>query len=199
LKPALINSGDYLDLSHRATITIIFPESRPKQPAARPTALLIYHHQPITGPFRFRTILLGFRTTIETGMLHLWKAASASVSSRMMCHPLSSFLHGHDLLVPSGLPRQIILPQIACAKRDSRICDQLLHENLATPAQFSRCRNLASDHRMDSELTLLRLSQEFPVNFSCSALFRSVVAKARHELRFSHLLQSRSELNFYTQ
>jgi hypothetical protein len=40
---------------------------------------------------------------------------------------------------------------------------------------------------MDPEVTLFRLSQEFPVNFPCSALFLSVVAKAQHELRFSHL------------
>jgi hypothetical protein len=52
---------------------------------------------------------------------------------------------------------------------------------------------------MDPEVTLFRLSQEFPANFPCSALFLSVVAKAQYELCFSHLFQSRSELRFYTQ
>jgi hypothetical protein len=44
----------------------------------------------------------------------------------------SSFDHGHDLLLPSGLPWQIILPQVACYKNLAATRDQLLKEHLVT-------------------------------------------------------------------
>ncbi|KAJ7844832.1 hypothetical protein B0H13DRAFT_1546052, partial [Mycena leptocephala] len=38
----------------------------------------------------------------------------------------------HDLLLPSGCPWQIILPQLACRSNYSRILNELLEQKLVT-------------------------------------------------------------------
>ncbi|KAJ7035395.1 hypothetical protein C8F04DRAFT_1344255 [Mycena alexandri] len=76
----------------------------------------------------------------------------------------SSFPTGEDLLLPSGTPWQIILPQVA-RYSNGRFCDQLLRENLATTAQLDRCCSLFGTRHISPSLIIFRLQQEFPVNF----------------------------------
>ncbi|KAJ7792880.1 hypothetical protein B0H14DRAFT_3498681 [Mycena olivaceomarginata] len=80
------------------------------------------------------------------------------------------FQHGHDLLLPSGLPWQVILPQVACRTTCAGIRDQLLEENLVTAEQLSECLALFGD-RDKIYLTppCFALNQEFAVNFSASS------------------------------
>ncbi|KAJ7724357.1 hypothetical protein B0H16DRAFT_1596490, partial [Mycena metata] len=106
----------------------------------------------------------------------------------------SSFSSGQDLLLPSGMPWQVNLHQVA-RYSNTRFSDQLLRENLATTIQFDRCRSLFRTTRGSASLILFRLDQEFPVNFDNAihltvvldetlmsfntALFRATVDRAR--------------------
>ncbi|KAJ7887292.1 hypothetical protein B0H14DRAFT_2498314, partial [Mycena olivaceomarginata] len=114
------------------------------QPFPQTTGFLYYNRNqdaaPLEGSLRFRV-------------------TSANASS--------SFEPGHDLLLASGVPWQITLPQVASRKCYTEIRDQLLEENLVTAEEFTQCRALFQDNeRTYPELTLFRLEQEFPVEFS---------------------------------
>jgi hypothetical protein len=68
----------------------------------------------------------------------------------------SSFQHGHDLLLPSGILWQIILPQVACRAAVSAIRDQLLEENLVMAEQLPQC--LATCGNLHPANTLFRVN-----------------------------------------
>jgi hypothetical protein len=186
LNPARINPADYLDLSHLRSLTIRFPESPSQKPGSinyqwqnpgtkseripfpsRSTGFMYYHQDrraaPLEGSIRFRVV---------------------------SDNAPSSFRDGRDLLLPSGSPWQISLVQIASLQAYSPICDQLLHENLATPAQLSQCRSLFGDRRIDPALTLFHLTQEFPFKFSMGGLCLMAVGEALHQVRFSNLFKA---------
>jgi hypothetical protein len=103
-----------------------------------------------------------------------------------------SFQHGRDLRLPSGSPWQITLPRIACAKGYSRISEQLLDENLVTQKQLSQCRDIFGDQLPSPELTLFRLTQEFPINFTQLRL-TIVGENALHVLRLESPFRARFE------
>jgi hypothetical protein len=100
----------------------------------------------------------------------------------------SSFNRGHDLLLPSGLPWQIALPQLACGKGYDRICDHLLEEKLVTVEQLSQCRAMFRHTKIHSQTVLFRLNQEFPITFSRQLVLR-VVGKVLHRLKWSDVFR----------
>ncbi|KAJ7842953.1 hypothetical protein B0H14DRAFT_3690438 [Mycena olivaceomarginata] len=101
----------------------------------------------------------------------------------------SSFNRGHDLLLPSGLPWQIILPQVACGKSYSRLRDQLLEENLVTAKQLLQCRDIFGEiKRIFPRVVLFRMNQEFPVEFT-GQIALAVVGKVLHRPHWSSLFR----------
>ncbi|KAJ6487645.1 hypothetical protein C8R45DRAFT_827249 [Mycena sanguinolenta] len=179
LSPALLTSRDFLNLSHRRFVRPGFPNSRSnvspvyydirrkdKQPIPFPEKChgFLYYHQdqhaaPLEGSLRFRVT-----------------ANNAP----------SSFDLGRDLLSPLGSPWQIILPQLIIGNQYTRIHDQLLNEKLVTPDQLSRCRELFGEEpRISPHLTLFRLSQEFPVNFTTPSIKLDIVGPSGlHKLEY---------------
>ncbi|KAJ7183945.1 hypothetical protein C8R46DRAFT_985118 [Mycena filopes] len=78
----------------------------------------------------------------------------------------SSFEAGQDLLLPTGIPWQIILPQLL-RPRFQQVVAQLQRENLITPTQIARCHEVFGRLRYNYHpaFILFRLAQEFPVDF----------------------------------
>ncbi|KAJ6546049.1 hypothetical protein DFH09DRAFT_653247 [Mycena vulgaris] len=99
----------------------------------------------------------------------------------------SSFVRGQDLLGPSRLPWQISLPQVACRATYASLANQLVHENLVTQEQLSRCKSIFS-HRdsISPYSTLFHLDSTFLVNFSRKVVL-TVVGKALHPLNLTNL------------
>jgi len=87
----------------------------------------------------------------------------------------------------------VILPQLLCGVKYSRIRDQLLDEGLVTSEQVIRCRKLFHNTHLTPSLTLFRLSQEFPVDFGGKELSLTAVTDAVYPLRSTGLFASKHE------
>jgi hypothetical protein len=122
-----------------------------------------------------------------------------SVHFRIISHnDPSSFNQGRDLLLPSGVPWQITLPQVACRATYTKIRDQLLEKNLVAAEELTQCLALFWDsERTYPALTLFRLEQEFPVEFS-GEICLTAVGHALHPFTFSvfHLQTTASEYRY---
>ncbi|KAF7334965.1 hypothetical protein MVEN_02246500 [Mycena venus] len=185
LNASLLGVDDYLDLSGQHEFPIRFPKSR-----GNTLALLWYEKiaRKSSG-----TTYTPFPDH-SNGFLYYHRPQNAAPleGSVRLCvtaqagNAPSFFAHGRDLLLPSGCPWQIILPQIACRRHYARIRDQLLEEDLVTDQQLSRCRALFADRaKIRAQSTIFRLTQEFPVNFT-NRISLTVVGEAGvHYLRFS--------------
>ncbi|KAJ6522254.1 hypothetical protein B0H19DRAFT_1203003 [Mycena capillaripes] len=57
---------------------------------------------------------------------------------------------GSDLLLPNGLPWQILLPQITLNKQYAGVLQQLLKEKLVTATTMEQCRKIFA-HRRDPD------------------------------------------------
>ncbi|KAJ7877492.1 hypothetical protein B0H13DRAFT_1631669 [Mycena leptocephala] len=183
LNPALIQSSDYLDLSHRMSLSPHFHESRPD------TVAMIYYDYLSADPRR-RKIPFPSQTA---GFLYYHRDRRAaplegSIRFRVAWSKMpSTFSHGQDLLLPSGSPWQILLPHIACHGQHIRLRDQLLHENLVTEEQLAQCRSLfGNNHRTGSHRVIFQLTQEFPVSFD-SGIYLCLVGDTLHELEFDRI------------
>ncbi|KAJ7110593.1 hypothetical protein C8R44DRAFT_856871 [Mycena epipterygia] len=177
--PALLTSGDVLDISRKNTFSIHF--SAAGIPSGR--GVLLQYGRRKDGHIPFPAHSRGF--------LYYHRkphAAPLEGSLRFRVTPddnPSSFPHGQDLLTPWGFPWELILPQIARRGLYSKIQDQLLHENLATEEQFSHCRTLFhSVATIDPQYTLFRLDSTFPLNFS-STMRLTAVGDALYSLKLS--------------
>ncbi|KAJ7734131.1 hypothetical protein B0H16DRAFT_1426441 [Mycena metata] len=168
LNPTLLQPEDYLDLSGMKQRYIGFTHV-PTGPTPcihywgkgvfpDDCAGFLYYHResgaaPLEGGIRFR---------------------------RTRDHRPSSFPGGHDLLLPSGAPWELILPQVM---RPSyrRLADQLLHENLATTAQLDLCHRIFTPMgRISAPLIIFRHTQTFPFNFGGPLRLTVVGSSALH-------------------
>ncbi|KAJ7607614.1 hypothetical protein DFH06DRAFT_214545 [Mycena polygramma] len=173
LSPDHITPNDYVDPSSRRSFTIRFPGS-----AGKGTEL--HFHWADT-----------LRSENTAGFLYYHRhprAAPMEGSIRLRVTPNnapSSFSNGQDLCLPSGLRWQIIVPQIALRHDLAPIRDQLLHEDLVTPEQLSRCRRVfAKSGPIHSQTTLFCLDQEFPVKFS-TVQYLTVAGERLHKFYIS--------------
>ncbi|KAJ7278264.1 hypothetical protein C8J57DRAFT_1059905, partial [Mycena rebaudengoi] len=92
---------------------------------------------------------------------------------------VSSFHRGRDLRLPSGMPWQIIVPQIATRTIYVRLCQQLLHEGMVTEELLSRsCTVFAGRSLIYPETTVFGLQHPFLVNFQQSSSL-SIVGPTR--------------------
>ncbi|KAJ7041860.1 hypothetical protein C8F04DRAFT_1390762 [Mycena alexandri] len=188
LNPLSIKPSDYLDLSPAVRIypfLIGFSNaalsSGPRYPDFRyhlqkrfpkgSTGFLYYHREPEAAP-------------LEGG-----------VRFRILPDATpSSFSNGQDLLLPTGIPWQIILPQLA---RPHYQCftNHLLHENLVTSTQILRCGEIFGARRIAPSLILFRLGQEFPVNFASPILKLTVVDESLHTLTIGSIFGNNNTLS----
>ncbi|KAF7364169.1 hypothetical protein MSAN_01076200 [Mycena sanguinolenta] len=160
LNSSRLTPSDYLDLSKRDGITVRFPNS----PYVRDTPKGKLRYQSVDQHIPFPAQASGF--------LYYYRdpdAAPLEGSIRFRITPdrsPSSFALGHDLILPSGMPWQVLLIQIACTTQYLRIRDHLLEEKLITEDQLARCNALGIDRRRTiPAATLFRLNQEFALNF----------------------------------
>ncbi|KAF7375695.1 hypothetical protein MSAN_00458900 [Mycena sanguinolenta] len=158
LNPALFLPSDYVDLSGKTRPAVSFPS---KRIGARGVI-----------PYQSRDSRRLPFPPQSAGFLYYRRDQDAAPLEGSIClrvtskNAPASFDNGHDLLLPSGLPWRIILPQIACHAGLTALRAQLLQENLVTETQLSRCRTILGQGYIYPELTLFRLSQEFPIRFS---------------------------------
>ncbi|KAJ7708027.1 hypothetical protein B0H16DRAFT_1823491 [Mycena metata] len=97
-------------------------------------------------------------------------------------HRPSSFPGGHDLLLPSGAPWELILPQLT-RPTYRRLADQLLHENLATTDQLDLCHKIFTPMgHILAPLIIFHHTQTFPVNFGGPIRLTVVGSRALHSL-----------------
>ncbi|KAJ7654042.1 hypothetical protein DFH06DRAFT_521072 [Mycena polygramma] len=87
-----------------------------------------------------------------------------------------------------GLPWQLLLLQLASQKLCTRICDQLILENLVSSEQLAKCRAITFN-RLFPSLTLFRLDQPFPVNFG-SPVVLVFVGQALHRLELRSIFHA---------
>ncbi|KAJ7155665.1 hypothetical protein C8R46DRAFT_432679 [Mycena filopes] len=173
----LLTSDDHLDISERRSVRLTFP------PAGGSTQLL-YHYSNappyLTQPFPQNT----------AGFLYYHRPHDAaplegSVRFRCTATPLpSSFATGHDLLLPSGAPWQLLLPQLVRVTGQP-IMIQLAHQQLATQAQVTRAAELFGTRHIQPSTTLFRFDQEFPFNFTPMFTLQAVGEDAVHRMTFS--------------
>ncbi|KAJ6482693.1 hypothetical protein C8R45DRAFT_1099958 [Mycena sanguinolenta] len=177
LTTAFLGTSDYLDLSGEQTVSIAFPGSQneaasitytttPNRPFPKLTDGHLYYHRH------------EHATPLECGIRFRTRAKK----------PPWTFIRGQDLLLPSGHPWEIILPEIACRAGYATIRDQLLGEKLVTEEQVSQCRDIFAGHEINPETTLFRLTQEFPVDFSGS-INLAVVGETLHHLEFEDIFR----------
>ncbi|KAJ7724404.1 hypothetical protein B0H16DRAFT_324819 [Mycena metata] len=95
-------------------------------------------------------------------------------------HRPSSFPGGHDLLLPSGAPWELILPQLT-RPTYRRLADQLLRENLVTTDQLDLCHRIFTPMgHILAPLIIFRHTQTFPVNFGGPIRLTVVGPRALH-------------------
>ncbi|KAJ7452845.1 hypothetical protein FB451DRAFT_1282235 [Mycena latifolia] len=189
LTPSLIKSTDYLDPSQKTRLSVRFPVSR-----ARFGERLSYGFED-KGYLLFPADTGGF---LYAHSDHDTAPLEGSIRFRVTSDSSpSSFPGGHDLEAPSGYPWQVTLAQIACRSQYSWLADQLVHENLATLEQLSRCRELfGRKARIYPEYTLFRLDSTFLVNFA-SAVVLTVAGDDLHTLNILDLFATYSQRNRY--
>ncbi|KAJ7606024.1 hypothetical protein FB45DRAFT_951655 [Roridomyces roridus] len=98
-------------------------------------------------------------------------------SVRFRCTPSpspSSFAEGHDLLLPNGLPWQILVGQAAISYPGLRAA--LIHEGFLTPQAVEEWHTrLGKTHgRLSAALTMFSLHQLFPINFAAGLVLHVV-------------------------
>ncbi|KAJ7183942.1 hypothetical protein C8R46DRAFT_1068201 [Mycena filopes] len=170
LNPLSLQASDYLDLSGHQNRAVVFAaDGEGKNP------LLTYRKTPSGSVIPFPAQSRGF--------LYFHRDPDAAPLEGGLRFRLSenelpgSFQSGQDLLLPTGSPWQLILPQVFQPKL-RKFGDQLLRENLISAAQMAHCHKVFGSRRVVLPwFTLFRLTQEFPVDFGKSPTIQ-IVAEA---------------------
>ncbi|KAJ7756572.1 hypothetical protein B0H16DRAFT_686877 [Mycena metata] len=176
LNARLIQPRDYLDLSGLQRKSVLFEPFDAHKTGKRPS---LGYFQANNGALPFPDHCAGFlyyhrapNAAPLEGSLRFRIAADATQSS---------FSRGQDLLLPSGMPWQRLLPQLA-RPYSKALAGQLLRDNLVTAQQISKCREIFGD-AVHSSLMLFRLDQEFPVNLGSDEFKLAVVGESLHKIR----------------
>ncbi|KAJ7830447.1 hypothetical protein B0H14DRAFT_2807552 [Mycena olivaceomarginata] len=83
----------------------------------------------------------------------------------------SDAARGSDLLRPNGVPWQIVLPQLVINEQYTSVLEQLLAEELVSPATVKACRKLFGDRKILTPNTLLfHLTQPFALRMTQAEL-----------------------------
>ncbi|KAJ7821372.1 hypothetical protein B0H14DRAFT_3733908, partial [Mycena olivaceomarginata] len=191
LNPTSLLPGDYLDLSRLKEPCISFTRSRGAKRAQR----LLYYPSPGLGYTAFPTACTGF--------LHYYRDRDAApleggVRFRVTSQNApASFQHGHDLLLPSGLPWQVTLAQVVCRTNYAGFRAQLLEEDLVTAEQLSQCLAICGGRdKISPENNLFRMNQDFAVNFSEGSTV-TVVGRALRSFQICHIFKAYAQRKHY--
>ncbi|KAJ7458586.1 hypothetical protein FB451DRAFT_1507970 [Mycena latifolia] len=196
LTPSRLKSSDLLDISTSRTIAVIFPLSHSASGdrfelvyAYRSTEMSLSRRIPFPANTRgFLYFHLGHQSAALSGSIRFRLTPDDSPSS---------FARGDDLVGPSGFPWSILLAQVACRRSYGWIADQLVHENLVTQKQLSRCRDVfGQTGRTFPEYTLFHLDSMFLVNFSRRVTL-TVVGEQLYELRQESLFLVRRSTSYF--
>ncbi|KAJ6541204.1 hypothetical protein DFH09DRAFT_1322782 [Mycena vulgaris] len=104
----------------------------------------------------------------------------------------SSFHCGQDLLLPSEIPWQVILPQIATRPKYSRFRQQLLHDQLVSDHNWhSAARSSMARGSISPPLTIFHVSQSFPILFHSVLCLTIVGSVASHSVQLVFFSESR--------
>ncbi|KAJ7452821.1 hypothetical protein FB451DRAFT_1145109 [Mycena latifolia] len=180
LTPSRITSSDYLDISHKTGLEVGFPTSR--------TGKLCYGYgHCVDLPFPDRTRGFLYYYSDPQGAF-----LEGSIRFRVTAdNSPSSFAAGEDLAGPSGFTWQYSLAQVACRRRYWDIAKQLVHEELVTLKQLSRCLEVFGPRRkIFPQYTVFHLDSTFLVNFS-HAVGLTIVADELHFLWLDDLFLAR--------
>ncbi|KAJ7183974.1 hypothetical protein C8R46DRAFT_521477 [Mycena filopes] len=179
LNPLSLQPSDYFDLSGYSYRSISFTHTLE---GTKPTIRYLPHDTRAAVPFPAQS----------AGFLYFHRERDAaplegSLRFRIAENKLpSSFEAGQDLLLPTGSPWQLILPQVLSARARLRpLGEQLLRENLITTTQISLCRKVFGTRSwfgLAPQFTLFRLSQEFPVDFHTRPTVTTVAESLRKAL-----------------
>ncbi|KAJ7278239.1 hypothetical protein C8J57DRAFT_1126142 [Mycena rebaudengoi] len=155
LNPALLRLTDFLDISNHVRFSISFTV---RLDSGRGCDLRYTRDTP--SPPHSHGFLYYYSDSKASPL-----AGSVRLRATTSNAP-SSFPQGHDLLLPSGMPWQISLPQIATRRTYTHLRDQLLLEGMATEELLSRCRTVfATRDRIIPEATVFSLHHPFLVDF----------------------------------
>ncbi|KAJ7183951.1 hypothetical protein C8R46DRAFT_521085 [Mycena filopes] len=188
LNPLSLQPSDYFDLSGHRQRAIAFENTLE---STNPTIIYRRDAQGRVLPFPAQS----------AGFLYFHRerdAAPLEGSLRFRVSenaPPSSFEAGQDLLLPTGSPWQLILPQVLQSQSTLQtLGEQLLRENLITTDQVSGCRTVfGTRHGTSPSWTLFRLSQEFPVDFQKRPTVRTVAESVRETQVFLFSFQTTSQ------
>ncbi|KAJ7074843.1 hypothetical protein B0H15DRAFT_792677 [Mycena belliarum] len=181
LNPSLITPADYMDVSGMACFNFRYSGSITGvgDPEARRPGL---SYVPQDGRFiRFPDKTHGF--LYYHSQPHISPLAGSVRFRVTQDNAPFSFTGGHDLLTPSGVPWQIILPQIACRPVYAWLPQHLLRDRLVTEDLLSRCRDVFREReRMQPFSIVFTFDSTFLVNFSSETAL-TIAGDTLHRLR----------------
>ncbi|KAJ7775474.1 hypothetical protein B0H16DRAFT_1507533 [Mycena metata] len=174
LNPLLLEPSDYIDLSGIQYKRVHFDPFDPRAPRSRRWIFYLQTGKGGISPFPDHC----------AGFLYYHSVPGAAIEGSLRFRiaadaTRSSFSRGHDLLLPSGVLWQRLLPQLT-RPHYKHFCNQLLHEDLVTPQQISQCREIFGDRDIQPSLTLFHIGQEFPISLDLATLTLTGVGESLH-------------------
>lgn len=159
LDPSRLTETDLMDISGFHTKAIFFQSD--SKPPGDPLRYLRRPPQVFPFPPRTRGFLY-FKSDADLSPL------AGGVRFRITPNDApSSFPEGRDLLLPSGVPWQVMLATIAVRGCYPKMRDQILRENLASPEQISQCQHIFETlARTHPHRIIFNIKQSFLVTFS---------------------------------
>ncbi|KAJ7609395.1 hypothetical protein FB45DRAFT_944371 [Roridomyces roridus] len=160
LKPELLSPSDHLNISDAYCVSLFFQYSRSTK-----SERMYYRREVGCLPGTFAPFPEEARGFFYCAPVRFRCTPSSSPSS---------FAAGHDLLLPNGLPWQLLVGQAAIAYPTLRAA--LLKEQFLTPKSLAEWHERLGKTEGQMTLTLMMfgLRQQFPVNFA-RGLFLHVV------------------------
>ncbi|KAJ7734450.1 hypothetical protein B0H16DRAFT_1767334 [Mycena metata] len=117
-----------------------------------------------------------------------WTPLAGSVRLRIK----SDDAHGSDLLLPNGLPWQIILPQIVLRRQYKGLYRKLLEEGLISESDVGTCRNVFGRRRLIyPETVLFGLDQPFSISMQQMELRLTIVGRSSPGTRLALFIKQR--------
>ncbi|KAJ7734083.1 hypothetical protein B0H16DRAFT_1578225 [Mycena metata] len=165
LRPENIKSSDFVDVSGGTTSYLTFSTS------GRDTS---FAYKKVKDQIPFPTRALGYFYYRSST---IWTPLAGSLRLRID----SDNTHGADLLLPSGLPWQVWLPQIALHKRYHGVLKKLRKEGLVSQEEVSMCRRVFRDcGKLSAEKLIFSFGQPFALSMQQTELRLRIVGRSSH-------------------
>ncbi|KAJ7030285.1 hypothetical protein C8F04DRAFT_1367738 [Mycena alexandri] len=178
LRPENLKSSDFVDLSGISTSYLAFGLSGRD-------AVFQYKFSKAKVPFPGRAWgYLYYRPSSA------WTPVLVAGSVRLRIN--SDDAHGSDLLLPNGLPWQIILPQIVLRRQYKSLYRELLEEGLVSKSEVWTCKNVFGWQRaLYPETVLFSLDQLFSISMQQTDLRLTIVGRSSRGMRLALFTKQR--------